>query len=77
MSFEITPRKRRDGFTLDSQFLLFPLWYTTLHGALSYARFLGRERGCDIRIRNASGSVIDEVNVEGNFPANRPNRKKI
>lgn len=66
MSFEITPRRRRDGFTLKSDALIFPIWYTTLNGAISYARFLGRERGCDIRVCNAAGSVLEEINVEGN-----------
>jgi len=66
MSFEITPRRRRDGFTLDSESLVFPLWYTTLNGAISYARFLGRETGCDIRVCNASGSILEEINLDGN-----------
>ena len=70
MSFEITPRRRKDGFTLNSESLIFPLWYTTLNGAISYARFLGRETGCDIRVLNTSGSVIDEINVAGNMALN-------
>jgi len=65
MTFEITPRRRRDGFTLNSEALIFPIWYTTLNGAISYARFLGRERGCDIRVCNSAGSVVEEINVDG------------
>jgi len=67
MKFEIVPRRRRDGFTLNSKSLIFPIWYTTLNGAISYARFLGRENGCDIRVCNASGSLVEEINIDGNF----------
>ncbi len=71
ISFEITPRRRRDGFTLNSETLAFPLWYTTLNGAISYARFLGRDRGCDIRILSATGSVLEEIKVDGPSPVCR------
>lgn len=67
MSFEITPRRRRDGFTLNSEALYFPIWYTTLNGAISYARFLGRESGCDIRVYNSMGSVLEEIKVDGSW----------
>ena len=67
LSFEITPRRRKDGFTLNSESLIFPLWYTTLNGAVSYARFLGREDGCDIRVLNNAGSIVEEINVDGNW----------
>jgi hypothetical protein len=67
MNFEITPRRRRDGFTLNSETLFFPLWYTTLNGAISYARFLGRDRGCDIRICSPTGALLEEIKVDGNW----------
>jgi len=63
LKFEISTRKKRDGFTLGSTILLFPLWYETLNEAVSYARFLGRDRGCEIRIRNSKGGVIDEIKI--------------
>ena len=75
MSFEITPRRRRDGYTLGSEALVFPLWYTTLNGAISYARFLGRECGCDIRILNGTGSVIEQIKIDGNrISTKKPSR---
>lgn len=63
LKFEISTRKRRDGFTLGSGILLFPLWYETLNEAVSYARFLGKDRGCEIRIRDSKGGIIDEIKI--------------
>ena len=76
MQFEITPRRRRDGFTHSSDSLCFPLWYTTLNGALSYARFLGRDCGCDIRICTPTGSVAEEIKIDGNWEVRKYSGKK-
>lgn len=62
--FEISPRKRQDGFTLNSKTLLYPLWYTSLNQALGYARFLSRYEGCQIRILDETGQVSDVIEVD-------------
>jgi hypothetical protein len=61
LSFEIKPRARRDGFTLNSnsKLLLYPLWYPTLNGAISYARFLGKNQDCRIEIFNSQGKLVE------------------
>ena len=64
LKFEITPRRRRDGFTLRSTLLSFPVWYQTLNEAVSYARYLGRDRGCEIRILNTKGAQIDLSEID-------------
>ena len=65
MKFELKPRLRRDGFTLTSSILPFPTWYISLHEAIGYARFLGRDEGCEIKILNATGLVTDLIEVLG------------
>jgi len=69
VSFEIKPRARRDGFTLSSKRLVYPLWYPTLHGAISYARFLGRHEECHIHIFNSEGSLVDSKHIHRDEPA--------
>ena len=64
LGFEISPRKRRDGFTLSSSIFLFPLRYQTMNEAVSYARYLGRDRGCEIRIHNTKGTQIDLIEID-------------
>lgn len=65
--FEVRPRRRQDGFTLTSDTLLYPLWYTTLNQAVSYARFLTRYEGCQIRLFDAAGELKEIIE---NDPAN-------
>ena len=62
--FQISPRRRRDGFTLSSAILSFPVWYQTLNEAVSYARFVGRDQGCEIRICDSKGNTIDEIKID-------------
>jgi hypothetical protein len=62
--FQITPRKRRDGFTLGSTILLFPLWCQTLNEAVSYARYVGRDSGCEIHINDSRGNQIDLMEID-------------
>ena len=64
LKFEITPRRRRDGFTLRSTLLSFPVWYQTLNEAVSYARFVCRDHGCDIRINDSKGNSIEEISID-------------
>ena len=64
LKFQIAPRKRRDGFTLNSAILSFPVWYQTLNEALSYARFVGRDQGCEIRINDSKGNIIGEIKID-------------
>ena len=61
IQFEITPRPRRDGFTLNSSVLLFPIWYPTFEAAIGYARSLGRRSGCDVRVNNSDGAQVDLI----------------
>ncbi|MEA3209122.1 MAG: hypothetical protein QOE70_2179 [Chthoniobacter sp.] len=56
---------RRDGFTLTSSILPFPTWYVGLHEAISYARFLGRDHGCEIEVFNGRGLVTGLIEVHG------------
>jgi len=64
LKFQISPRRRRDGFTLSSAILSFPVWYQTLNEAVSYARFVGRDQGCEIRINDSKGNAIDEIKID-------------
>jgi hypothetical protein len=64
LKFQIKPRRRRDGFTLSSAILSFPVWYQTLNEAVSYARFVGRDQGCEIRIDDSKGNIIDEIKID-------------
>lgn len=66
--FEIRPRKRQDGFTLTSATLLYPLWYTTLNQAVSYARFLTRYEGCQIRLFDSSGDLTEVIESDPRNP---------
>ena len=66
--FEIRPRQRKDGFTLTSEALLYPLWYTTLNQALSYARFITRYEGCQIRVFDGEDRLIDLIETDPRTP---------
>jgi signal transduction histidine kinase len=43
--------------------LLFPLWYPTFDAAIGYARFLGRQVGCDVRVNNSDGRQVDIIQI--------------
>ena len=63
--FEITPNPRRDGYSLNSSVLLFPLWFPNLEGAVDYARSLGRRAGCDVRVNNPDGGQAQLFHFRG------------
>jgi len=64
LKFQISPRKRYDGFTLSSAILSFPIRYQTLNEAVSFARFIGRDQGCEIRINDSKGNTIEEIKID-------------
>lgn len=43
--------------------LLFPLTYPTFEAAFAYARFLGRQSGCDVRMNNSDGGQVDLIQI--------------
>lgn len=53
--------------------LLFPLWFPSVEAALGYARLQGRPGGCDIRINNSEGGLIDRLHFR---PERSPARLK-
>lgn len=67
-SFQIKPRTRGDGFTLSSKLLLYPLWYATLNGAISYARFRGRNQASLIEIFDSEGKLLESKLIQAGEP---------
>lgn len=66
--FEIRPRRRQDGFTLTSEILLYPLWYTTFNEAVSYARFITRYEGCQIQVFDQADQLVDVLETDPRHP---------
>jgi hypothetical protein len=64
LGFQIHRQKNQGAFVLNSPMFLFPLCYQTLNEAVNYARFLGRDRGCEIRIKNSRGKTIDVIEID-------------
>jgi hypothetical protein len=64
LKFQITPRKKHEGFTLNSAILSFPIQYQTLNEAVSFARFIGKDQGCEIRINDSKGNTIEEIKID-------------
>jgi hypothetical protein len=87
LGFQIHRHKKTGAFVLKSPIFLFPLCYQTLNEAVNYARFLGRDRGCEILIKNARGKTLDTIEIDArhnrwlnegrliNFPVPSPRRR--
>jgi hypothetical protein len=57
--YRVRPRKKRDGFNLESQRLSHgALWYTNEGDAISYAKSLSRVNGCKIEIVGQAGKIL-------------------
>jgi len=58
--YEIRPRKDRRGFDLLSDVLPFGrLWYTTIPGAIDYAKHRSRAHDAVIQVYDAAGKLIE------------------
>jgi hypothetical protein len=61
MLFAIKPRPTRDGFTLSSDALSFPMWYGTAAHAISYARFRAGTQSARIDVLDAAGAIVETI----------------
>ncbi len=64
LEFEIRQRQRRDGFTLSSDSLSFPLWYLSVSDALGYARFRAATQPARISVYGNAGEMIEAIEHE-------------
>jgi hypothetical protein len=67
--YRVRPRKKRDGWNLESERLSHgTLWYTNEADAISYAKWLSRVKGCKIEILDQAGNILrTEESPSGNF----------
>ena len=67
--YKVTPRKRRDGWNLESDRLSHGLlWYQDEIAAISYAKWNSRVKGCRVDVLDSNGSTVrTEEFPPGNF----------
>lgn len=62
--FRIWPRHPKGGFNVASETLGFLMWHSTLDDAIDYAKAQSRGRTARIEISNATGEIVQTVEVE-------------
>lgn len=61
MTFTIKPRPRRDGFTLASEALSFPMWYRNVPDATGYAKFRAGSARAKIEVFDERGHLSETI----------------
>ncbi len=72
--FAIRPRPSREGFTLSSESLSFPMWYGTVRHAIGYARFRAGSQLARIEVLDTTGATVETIEHD---PAHRENAQTI
>jgi hypothetical protein len=58
--YELRPRLDGRGFDLTSEELPFgTLWYEDPEFAISYAKYFSKLSGCEVRVFNAKGELLE------------------
>jgi hypothetical protein len=67
--YKVRPRKRRDGWNLESERLSHGLlWYKSETDAVGYAKWHSRVKGCRVDVLDLDGNSIRiEESPPGNF----------
>ena len=74
MHFTIKPRPKRDGFTLSSDALPFPMWYGTAAHAVGYAQFRAGAQLARIDVLDGTGAIVETIEHD---PARRENSQAL
>lgn len=61
--FIISAAPGRTGVTLSGDSVSYPLWYATVAKAREYARWVSRNRGCRIELRDEKGDLLEVEEV--------------
>jgi hypothetical protein len=72
--FTIKPRPKRDGFTLASDALAFPMWYGNAPDAVHYAKFRAGNRSARIDVLDAAGEIVEAIEHD---PGRRDNANTL
>ncbi len=74
MTFTIKPRPRKDGVTLASDALSFPMWYRTASDAIGYAKCRAGNHSAQIDVFDATGAIVERITHD---PARRENANTL
>jgi hypothetical protein len=74
MTFTIKPRPRRDGVTLASEALSFPMWYRKASDAIGYAKFRAGNQAARIDVLDATGVIVETTEHD---PGRRDNANTL
>lgn len=61
MTFTIKPRPRKDGVTLASDALSYPMWYGKTEHAIAYAKFRAGNQSARIEVLDATGAMLETI----------------
>jgi hypothetical protein len=67
VTFTIKPRPRRDGVTLESEALSFPMWYGNADDAAGYAKFRAGSARATIEVFDARGELVQRIEHDPNM----------
>ena len=56
--FTISPSPKGKGYTLESDSLSYPLWYSKTADAVKFAKWVSKSKGCRIETRDQTGALV-------------------